>query len=226
MKFCLPQFPQRSARCRSCRLKGWCAFPRLHQQTCDFAFAIPFAEYAYIESATYRVAPSIEERGRELPRRVVVWNEEFPISPSVARRDTCWLLGHLENLPGDQFFIPACHCEVSERRESRQKLPLAVDGGNALEYPSSIPWLDPTWLATFLVSYSCGFGSCDGCELLVRSDVMAGKKKKKVEVVFLVCDETGDYNYTLRRRSGGEKLKLSKYSPRLRRHTLHTEKKK
>lgn len=55
---------------------------------------------------------------------------------------------------------------------------------------------------------------------------MAGKKKKKVEVVFLVCDETGDYNYTIRRRSGGEKLKLSKYSPRLRRHTLHTEKKK
>ena len=35
------------------------------------------------------------------------------------------------------------------------------------------------------------------------------KSKKKVETVFLVCDETGDYNYTLRRKSGGEKLKLS-----------------
>lgn len=53
-----------------------------------------------------------------------------------------------------------------------------------------------------------------------------GKKKKKVESVFLVCDETGDYNYTVRRKMGGEKLKLLKYSPRLRKHTMHTEKKK
>lgn len=52
------------------------------------------------------------------------------------------------------------------------------------------------------------------------------KSKKKVEVVFLVCEETGDYNYTIRRKSGGEKLKISKYSPRLRKHTLHSEKKK
>lgn len=53
-----------------------------------------------------------------------------------------------------------------------------------------------------------------------------GKKKKKIETVFLVCEETGDYNYTLRRKIGGTKLKLKKYCPRLRRHTLHTEKKK
>ncbi len=53
-----------------------------------------------------------------------------------------------------------------------------------------------------------------------------GGKKKKLEVVYLVCDETGDYNYTLRRRSGTEKLKVKKYCPRLRRHTLHSEKKK
>ena len=52
------------------------------------------------------------------------------------------------------------------------------------------------------------------------------KSKKKVETVFLVCDETGDYNYTIRHKQGGEKLHLSKYSPRLRKHTLHTEKKK
>jgi len=52
------------------------------------------------------------------------------------------------------------------------------------------------------------------------------KSKKKTEVVFLVCEETGDYNYTLRRKPGGEKLKLNKYSPRLRRRTLHNEKKK
>jgi large subunit ribosomal protein L33 len=53
-----------------------------------------------------------------------------------------------------------------------------------------------------------------------------GKRKKKVETVFLVCEETGDYNYTLRRKTGGEKLKLKKFSPRLRKHTLHVEKKK
>lgn len=53
-----------------------------------------------------------------------------------------------------------------------------------------------------------------------------GKRKKKVESVFLVCEETGDYNYTVRRKMGGEKLKVRKYSPRLRKHTLHTEKKK
>ncbi len=53
-----------------------------------------------------------------------------------------------------------------------------------------------------------------------------GKRKKKVEIVFLVCDETGDYNYTVRRKMGGEKLKLSKFCPRLQRHTMHSEKKK
>ena len=52
------------------------------------------------------------------------------------------------------------------------------------------------------------------------------KSKKKSESVFLVCKETGDYNYTIRRRMGGEKLKLKRYSPRLRKHTMHTEKKK
>ncbi len=54
----------------------------------------------------------------------------------------------------------------------------------------------------------------------------SGKSKKKSEVIFLVCEETGDHNYTLKRKSGGEKLKLKKYSPRLRKHTLHLEKKK
>ena len=53
-----------------------------------------------------------------------------------------------------------------------------------------------------------------------------GKRKKKLETVFLVCEETGDYNYTKRRKVGGEKLKLKKYSPRLRKRTLHSEKKK
>ncbi len=53
-----------------------------------------------------------------------------------------------------------------------------------------------------------------------------GRKKRKVDSIFLVCEETGDYNYTIRRKMGGEKLKLLKYSPRLRKHTLHIEKKK
>ena len=52
------------------------------------------------------------------------------------------------------------------------------------------------------------------------------KSKKKAETVFLVCEETKDYNYAIRRKPGGEKLKLMRYSPRLRKHTLHTEKKK
>jgi len=53
-----------------------------------------------------------------------------------------------------------------------------------------------------------------------------GKKKKKAETVFLVCSETGDYNYTLRRKPGGDKLKLMKFCPRLRKRTEHVEKKK
>lgn len=51
-------------------------------------------------------------------------------------------------------------------------------------------------------------------------------KKKKAETLFLVCKETGDYNYTIKRKPGGDKLELMKYSPRLRKHTLHSEKKK
>ncbi len=52
------------------------------------------------------------------------------------------------------------------------------------------------------------------------------KSKKKAETVFLVCQETGAYNYAIVRKPGGEKLQLKKYRPRLRKHTLHLEKKK
>ncbi len=52
------------------------------------------------------------------------------------------------------------------------------------------------------------------------------KPKKKKEIVFLVCEETGDRNYTIMKKPGTTKLELSKYSPRLRRHTKHVEKKK
>ena len=52
------------------------------------------------------------------------------------------------------------------------------------------------------------------------------KGKKKKEVIHLVCEETGNYNYTLRRRTGREKLRIKKFCPRLRKHTVHVEKKK
>jgi large subunit ribosomal protein L33 len=52
------------------------------------------------------------------------------------------------------------------------------------------------------------------------------KTKKKKEIVFLVCEETGDRNYTLMKKPGTAKLELMKYSKRLRKHTKHIEKKK
>lgn len=52
------------------------------------------------------------------------------------------------------------------------------------------------------------------------------KGKKKAETVFLVCEECGSINYSLRRKPGGEKLKLKKYCPKVRKHTEHNEKKK
>ena len=61
---------------------------------------------------------------------------------------------------------------------------------------------------------------------------MAKKGKAAArEYVWLQCSETGDMNYrTEINVKGGmaEKLKagLKKYSPRLRKHTMHTEKKK
>ena len=52
------------------------------------------------------------------------------------------------------------------------------------------------------------------------------KSKKKREIVHLVCAETGERNYTIRKKPGTPKLSLSKYCPRLRKHTIHNEKKK
>jgi large subunit ribosomal protein L33 len=52
------------------------------------------------------------------------------------------------------------------------------------------------------------------------------KSKKKKETVFLVCQETGDINYILLRKPGAEKLQLKKFCPRLRKVTLHVEKRK
>ena len=76
----------------------------------------------------------------------------------------------------------------------------------------------------FLFLVTCAAQKTRG-KTLERYGVMA-KSKKKLEILHLVCEETGDYNYTIRRKSGGEKLKLKKYCPRLRKHTVHVEKKK
>lgn len=63
---------------------------------------------------------------------------------------------------------------------------------------------------------------------------MAKNKSKKAqarEYVWLQCSECGDLNYRTEVRTKGgmpEKLKegMKKYSPRLRRHTLHKIKRK
>lgn len=52
------------------------------------------------------------------------------------------------------------------------------------------------------------------------------KPKKKREIVHLVCSESGERNYTIRKKAGTPKLSLKKYCARLRRHTVHNEKKK
>ncbi len=55
---------------------------------------------------------------------------------------------------------------------------------------------------------------------------MAKKSKDAYEIVFLACTESGDRNYTIKKRTKGTKLELKKYCPRLRKHTVHVEKKK
>ena len=52
------------------------------------------------------------------------------------------------------------------------------------------------------------------------------KNKDKRETVWLVCSETGDPNYPIQKKPPPEKLEIKKYCPRLRKHTVHNEKKK
>ncbi|WP_187981507.1 50S ribosomal protein L33 [Borreliella bavariensis] len=63
--------------------------------------------------------------------------------------------------------------------------------------------------------------------MVVRSFVVWVKKKGKgaVELISLICEETGIRNYTTtkNRRNKQEKLELMKYCPKLRKHTLHKE---
>lgn len=53
-------------------------------------------------------------------------------------------------------------------------------------------------------------------------------KAQKREWVWLQCKETGDLNYrtTVNVQGGVPKLELKKYSPRLRRRTVHKLKRK
>ena len=52
--------------------------------------------------------------------------------------------------------------------------------------------------------------------------------KENREMVWLQCIETGDLNYRteLKVIGGAPKIELKKYSPRLRRHTMHKIKRK
>ena len=69
--------------------------------------------------------------------------------------------------------------------------------------------------------------ACNSKELhALRARPAMAKPKKKREIIHLVCSESGDRNYTIRKKPGTPKLELKKYCPRLRRHTVHTEKKK
>jgi large subunit ribosomal protein L33 len=54
---------------------------------------------------------------------------------------------------------------------------------------------------------------------------MAKKSKGGVELIALVCTETGLRNYTTKknRRNNPEKLELMKYCPKLRKHNLQRE---
>jgi len=47
------------------------------------------------------------------------------------------------------------------------------------------------------------------------------------EYVWLECTETGDRNYrVIKEMRGTERLELKKYSPKLRRHSVHKESRK
>jgi large subunit ribosomal protein L33 len=53
-------------------------------------------------------------------------------------------------------------------------------------------------------------------------------KSKRREYVWMQCTETGDLNYrtNVLVQGGVPKLELKKYSPRLRKHTVHKLKRK
>ena len=57
---------------------------------------------------------------------------------------------------------------------------------------------------------------------------MAKKRKGNREIIQLQCTESGRINYTTRKdkRKHPERMEIKKYSPALRKHTVHREVKK
>ena len=51
------------------------------------------------------------------------------------------------------------------------------------------------------------------------------KRKNAVDVYQLICDESGARNYVLRLKKEHKGLKVKKYCPKLKRHTMHSAKK-
>jgi large subunit ribosomal protein L33 len=71
-----------------------------------------------------------------------------------------------------------------------------------------------------------GSSPVEGFFFLIIGVLEMGKKNKgAVELISLICTETGLRNYTTKkdRRNTPEKLELMKYCPKLRKHTLHRE---
>lgn len=66
--------------------------------------------------------------------------------------------------------------------------------------------------------------SCFWKEILMVK--LGGCGKKKIEIVFFVCEEMGDYNYIVWCKFGGEKLWLKKYLFCLCWYMVYNEKKK
>lgn len=61
-------------------------------------------------------------------------------------------------------------------------------------------------------------------KIVYHANEKFGGKEMRVKVT-LACTETGDRNYITKKnnRNNQERIELMKYSPRLRKHTLHRE---
>lgn len=59
---------------------------------------------------------------------------------------------------------------------------------------------------------------------VIIEQFLSGGKNMRVNIT-LECTETGDRNYITKKnpRNNTERIELMKYSPRLRKHTLHRE---
>ena len=116
----------------------------------------------------------------------------------------------------------------------RRRLPLPLYRAISPTFGTDAKWarilshviperLRPSCSQMTRMGYNGAFGNFRS---IFRCFVAMAKSKKKSETVFLVCKESGEHNYTLKRKPGGEKLALQKYCPTCRKHTEHNEKKK